>query len=334
MTRVLVNSNGKAFTTSNNRVLSSSGITPSGSISITENDTYDVTNYASAVVNVSGGGESVIETPYEITNGVISIADGADGFSFILPREVTRIAPNTFANAFEGWQNLKNADLSSLEEVYESGLAVAFSGNQISSVLLPNLITVGAYGLSGTFSGNKITSVSLPNLMTVDEYGLAQAFADNFDQDTDLETIQSIDLPFLEEVGNYGLYQTFTRTQLTSVLLPSLRILGDFGLAWAFANSYQITSASFPSLRVVGANGLDMTFAYNDTLQTVSFGALTSNSFESGDESAFNSMLYNDEDVTVHFPSNLQAVIGNWQSVSDGFGGTNTTILFDLPATE
>lgn len=36
----------------------SSGITPTGSISITTNGTHDVTNYASAVVNVSGGGGS------------------------------------------------------------------------------------------------------------------------------------------------------------------------------------------------------------------------------------------------------------------------------------
>ena len=39
----------------------SSGITPTGSINITTNGTHDVTNYASAVVNVSGGGSSATQ---------------------------------------------------------------------------------------------------------------------------------------------------------------------------------------------------------------------------------------------------------------------------------
>lgn len=40
------------------------GITPTGSVNITENGTVDVTNYASAIVNVSGGGSSEYELLY------------------------------------------------------------------------------------------------------------------------------------------------------------------------------------------------------------------------------------------------------------------------------
>lgn len=55
---------------------------PSASLSITSNNTYDVTNYSEAVVNVSGGGGSIL-VPKTITqNGTYDPADdSADGYS-------------------------------------------------------------------------------------------------------------------------------------------------------------------------------------------------------------------------------------------------------------
>ena len=65
---------GKVFVASDGTVTTgtaSGGITPTGTINITQNGTVDVTNYASAIVNVSGGGSSawtkVAETSYQVT---------------------------------------------------------------------------------------------------------------------------------------------------------------------------------------------------------------------------------------------------------------------------
>lgn len=55
----------------------STGITPTGTISITENGTYDVTDYASAEVNVSGGSSVSLTYAgfYGVANGKIYYTD-------------------------------------------------------------------------------------------------------------------------------------------------------------------------------------------------------------------------------------------------------------------
>ena len=72
-------------------------------------------------------------------------------------------------------------------------------------------------------------------------------------------------------------------------------------------------------------------FAYS-ALTSLSFPALLASSLSSN-ALQFDFMLEEVEGCTVHFPSNLQSVIGSWNSVTSGFSGYNTTILFDLPAT-
>lgn len=72
---------------------------------------------------------------------------------------------------------------------------------------------------------------------------------------------------------------------------------------------------------------------YRTGITDLYFNSLTSSSFGSY-TNQFSNMLSGVTGCTVHFPSNLQSVIGSWADVTNGFGGTNTIVLFDLPATE
>ena len=131
------------------------------------------------------------------------------------------------------------------------------------------------------------------------------------------------------------LYYAFSgSTGLTSVDLGSLTtITGDSSLSSAFGYCSNLTSVNLSSLTSINSNRCFFyTFQSCTSLTTLSFPSLTSTSFGSI-TTQFSYMLSGVTGCTVHFPSNLQSVIGSWSDVTNGFGGTNTTVLFDLPAT-
>lgn len=89
-----------------------SGITPTGSINITTNGTHDVTNYASAVVSVSGGGSTPSATQHVIhlefsdeTNANVNVYYDDTAFSSI----ITSSKPTTY--------NTKTVESASLDGV-------------------------------------------------------------------------------------------------------------------------------------------------------------------------------------------------------------------------
>lgn len=225
----------------------STGITPTGTISITENGTHDVTNYASAEVNVASSG-GVQYIPREVTNGALQYP--SSNFTFSLPSNVTSIGDYGLYYALYNCKVLELVNLNNIINIGNRGLSRCFNSCDIlSSVDLSNVASISYEGLRDTFSGcSKLTSVDLSGLANID--------------------IQ-------------GLYEAFT-------------------------SCFKLTSLSFPSLT------------------STSFG---------GFKNQFYNMLSGVTGCTVHFPSNLESVIGTWSDVTKGFGGTRTTVLFDLPAT-
>ena len=194
---------------------------------------------------------------------------------------------------------------------------------------------IASYALYYKFYNyTNIENVSFPSLTTVSgSSAMNYAFRG-------CTGITSVDLSALTTVsGSNAMNYAFQGcTGITSVNLSSLTTLsGNNAMNSAFQGTLGttslLTSISFPSLSVLtGTQALVYCFRYRNGLQTVSFPALTSASFGSN-TNQFNNMLSNVRGCVVHFPSNLQSVIGSWTSVTNGFGGTNTIVRFDLPAT-
>ena len=170
-----------------------------------------------------------------------------------------------------------------------------------------------------------ITSVDLSNLVVLNR-GMPSAFKG-------CTSLSRIDLSSLSGIiSSSALSSTFQGcTSLTSISFPSLVVIKEGSACYmAFQGCTNLATINTPKLCKISGQQSCQYMCYNCTsLTELSFPNLlyTATNFNS----SFPNMLSGCSNVTVHFPAEWQTDMSTWSNVTNGFGGTNTTVLFDLP---
>jgi len=224
---------------------------------------------------------------------------------------------------------LKTVDFSSLTSITgDNCFLYAFSGaHNLETLNFSSLSTIsGSNIFDHAFVGTKITSFFMPSLTSISSQ---RAFQECFSGNTNLT---SVDFSGLTSItGSNAFEQAFVRcTNLTNVNVKSLETISNYSGIGAYIFGYcsSLTTFKFESLQTVGKGSFFAMF-YQSGLQNLYFYALNPSSFGSY-TNQFNFMLGGVSGCTVHFPMAIQSTIGSWSDVTNGFGGTNTTVLFDI----
>lgn len=234
---------------------------------------------------------------------------------------------------FRDWSNLTSTslDFSSLTTVGYEGMLRTFSGcrHLAGPLNMSSLTSVSSEGLQEAFSSTGITTADFSGLVSVSENN---CFNEVFNK---CYSLTSVDFSSLTAINGESAFirAFYDCSSLVNINFSSLASAnGNYVFQYAFFNT-RLQNVTFPTLSAIkGQNTFTYAFYACAYLQSVSFPALTRDFYRySG---VFYNMLVGVSGCTVHFPSNLQSVIGSWSDVQNGFGGTNTTVLFDLPATE
>ena len=321
-----------------------SGITPTGTLNITENGTVDVTNYAQANVNVSGGQSSKFGATIDTflgevdSNGVLQIPNSG---KYLVFNGVKRIRESALTYRFcvynsgtSGINNITGVSFPDLESLdsYNVLEKTFYAQDNLQEVLMPKLVTIpnnNCFKEAFAYCTN-LKRVIMPSLTNIPQGDYGSGFNHAF-YCTGLEYL---DLSNLTSVAGY---QTFnyafaSNSKLNTVIMENLTSVTGSNAFYSAFSSCGLETFSFPKLTILtGSNAFYSLFSGSSKLKSLYFYALTPDSF-GNNTNQFYYMLSGVSGCTVHFPIKIKKTIQNWSDVINGFRGNNTVILFDLNA--
>ena len=190
--------------------------------------------------------------------------------------------------------------------------------------LSPDIKIIGDYGLQYAFQGcTSLTATGLENVTSIGDHGLFYAFQN-------CSSLTATGLENVTSIGSYGLQNAFQNcSSLTATGLENVTSIGSYGLQYAFYGCSSLTATGLENVTSIGRYGLQNAFCVCSKLTEISFKKLTKEGLGNY-TNQFDNMLIGVTGCTVHFPAVLEDIMSNWSDVTSGFGGTNTTVLFDL----
>lgn len=259
---------------------------------------------------------------------------------------IKHIESNGCYQTFCDCTNLESIDLSSLEIIDGSGCySMLQRCNKLTSLDLHNLYYVDGSGCYNMVQNCKnLESIDLSNVMGVST-GSFCGFASSCSKLSGI-----IDLGNLISMGgsinggNGSCSSMFSYSNnVEGVNLSKLTYVNSAsGCSSMFSGCTKITSVSFDKLMSCAGNGIfSSMFSSCTSLKHLYFPSLHALSFDNSynhNRNQFSYMINGVTGCTIHFPSNLDPQTGCTTISSllsyPKFGGTNTTVLYDLPATE